>query len=106
MSPDIYEQAIAAGACRALTKRAAVLRERAGKLVSSTTDSRGRSVAVVEPEATVMLGTAALFEECAAEIADAHGKRRPLRWPELPQPEPVEPRPPRKPLTPAEQVPA
>ena len=61
------ERAIIEAAHRVLTRRAAALRDRAGRSTSSI-EHEGRAITIVSPEATVALGTAALFEECAAEI--------------------------------------
>lgn len=68
MLADI-EAAFAEGASRALLKRADRLRETAARLSTTTTDNAGRTVTIADPEAVTALGTARLFEECAADLA-------------------------------------
>ena len=67
--PDPLETAIAKGTRHAFASRAAALRLKAAKLVTTATDANGHVVLVVPPEARVMTRTADLLEECAEAAA-------------------------------------
>lgn len=67
------EAAIAEGARRALTERATRLRETTARLTTTAQDNAGRTVTIADPEAITALGTARLFEACAADLQPGHG---------------------------------
>ena len=54
---------------RVLTGRAVALRSAAARQETITLDGRGRLVTIGTPEGVVLRGTAALFDEIAAELA-------------------------------------
>lgn len=78
------ETAFAIGAHRALTKRAAALRETAARLTTTTTDNAGRTVTIADPEAITALGTAQLFEACATDLRPTVHPLQPAARPVVP----------------------
>ena len=75
MVPTEIEAAFAEGARRALSRRAAPLRRTAAALTTTTTDAAGKPVRIMDPEGVTALGTARLFEECAAVLQLRTGGR-------------------------------
>ncbi|WP_131113672.1 hypothetical protein [Lichenihabitans psoromatis] len=67
--PDAFEIALINATVRVFARRADALRKRAAALTTTTSDAAGRTVTIYEPEAVVMLSTAALFEACACDVA-------------------------------------
>jgi hypothetical protein len=66
---EYLDQAIAAGAARALRSRAARQRERATAWTVATTDNRGQPVLIASGEAAIAARMAAEFEALAREFA-------------------------------------
>ncbi len=67
--PEYLDQAIAAGAARALRNRAERQRERATAWTVTTTDNRGQRVEIASGEAAIAARMADEFEALAREFA-------------------------------------
>jgi hypothetical protein len=72
--PEYLDQAIAAGAARALRNRAARQRERTTAWTAITTDSRGQPVLIASGEAAIAARLADEFEALADDIEGEGGK--------------------------------